>query len=159
MRKSHKILCLVIVCLSYLFYAFLDLRLSAKVVSLFSIFLPIIFGFYATALAVLFGTGAPSKLDRLPDPFVKGSSRLGVLLSYYKFAGSVAIVSIITIFFYTLDLFYTIAIELRISSFYSMYLVEHLNYILLSLLSINFYSFIILNYIFINTLLYSIRVK
>lgn len=97
MYKRHKWLAFFIFLSTVLLSIFLDLGLSKDLVAGLITFFSVVFGFYMTAVSIVFGSNYAKRLRSEEDPIIRTKTKLHTLVYYFKFSSSLSIISIISL--------------------------------------------------------------
>ncbi len=95
MYKRHKIGACIFFVISIIILYMLEIRLTQSFIGFLVTFFSIVFGFYITALSVLFSSNFSKNLWKERDPFIKGQKKIHTLINYFKSSLFLLLLSIV----------------------------------------------------------------
>lgn len=101
MYKRHKTISFVIFVLCIIIVFIFSYELPENSIASFVTFFSIIFGFYLTAISILYGSSFAKRISSEEDPKQKTQTKLHTLIAYFRVSSYIAILSIVLLLIFS----------------------------------------------------------
>ncbi len=151
MRKTHKVLSGVIFIFSVVFCYMLGVHITEAASQNLVTFFSVVFGFYMTCVAILYGSSYVKRLYKELDPLDKSKRKIHTLRSYFFITSywsifSITLIIIVTLFATKTNGAFVFKIKNIVLYHFSVNLSLLINGIILGVAAINvFYMLLLLN--------------